>query len=122
MAPPVRRRPRVDWRRFERCTLCGAVRGAACGGGNVQPHNVRLLVVDRNTAGQMLLGRREHVTWSRPGTTHGAHAHHAMIGGLSVCSGALIADETIMPLYLLGDAERCQREPCRRLWRAEDER
>lgn len=116
-----------EWRRFDSCHICGSGRGRPCrnmkldagGADRHRPHTERFVVIDRNGAGVMILGRREHVTDSRPGTTHAAHAHHASSGGVAVCSGALIAEGTWAPLDELTVRQRCQRPACRRLWRAE---
>jgi hypothetical protein len=66
-----------------------------------------------------LLARRMHVTYSKPGTTHGAHAHHIVVDGVTACSGVLVADETWAPLSVLQPAERCQRLACRNRWERE---
>jgi hypothetical protein len=84
-----------------------------------RPHPERVVVLDRDGAGEMILARREHVTWSRPGTTHGAHAHHASHNGTAVCSGALLDRTTFRRLDNLSLPERCQRPGCRRAWLAE---
>lgn len=120
-----------DLSRFAYCHLCTAAPGAPCfnlrteEAGEVLdfPHPERILAVERDEAGVMVLGRREHVTSSRPGTTHGAYAHHAIIHGTAVCSGALIAEDTHALLPRLSNRERCQRPACKRIWRdAEDYR
>lgn len=76
---------------------------------------------DRTAWGELLMGRRLHVTDSRPGTTHGAYAHHVSVDrGLSACSGVLLdTDGSTFPLSALAADQRCRRQPCYRLWNAE---
>lgn len=76
--------------------------------------------IARNSGGALLLARREHVTWSKPGTTHGAYAHHVSIDGASACSGALLADGTFEVWSALLPGQRCQRTACRNRWMAEE--
>lgn len=119
----------ADWKRYAACHLCSALAGRPCTNMNLgylgdvldRPHSERLLAVDRTPEGLMLLGRRDHsaTSQSRPGTTHGAHAHHVAIDGVSVCGGALLADDTHRPLPRLSRRELCQRFACKRLWREE---
>jgi hypothetical protein len=73
----------------------------------------------RNGDGVLVLARRMHVTYSKPGTTHGAYAHHVVIGGVTACSGVLVADETFYPLANLSLRERCQRRACKARWSIE---
>ena len=116
----------LDWARFAACHICDAKAGLPCvnmsdpAGDIVRQHPERLLAVERDGAGVMLLARREHVTSSRPGTTHGAHAHHAVVAGVTVCGAALVAEDTWSPLPRLSNRERCQRPACKRLWREEE--
>jgi hypothetical protein len=119
----------AEWARLDDCRTCGVGRGVRCRNKlpgataeRVRPHPVRLPVPDRDADGNMLLGRREHLGTSRPGTTHGAHAHHVSVGETAACSGALLAEETTSVLTRLTHRERCQRPPCKRLWRAEEDR
>lgn len=119
-----------EWARYDDCHICQAKPRQPCRnlhprvGVEVverhRPHNERRLLVDRDLAGRMVLGRREHVTASRPGTTHGAHAHHASINGAAVCSGALLDTSTFRSLERLTIPERCQRNVCRKVWLEEE--
>lgn len=72
-------------------------------------------VIARDEHGELLLARREHVTPSRAGTTHGAWAHHVIRDGVSACAGALLLDG--VPLSLLGPRQLCHRAACRNVWR-----
>lgn len=119
-----------EWERFDACHICLTAAGQPCRnlhqrcGDSVverhRPHHERRMRVDRNPAGVMILARREHVTASRPGTTHGAYAHHASIGGTAVCSGALLDTSTFRSLDRLSVPERCSRNACRKVWLEEE--
>lgn len=77
-------------------------------------------MITRTPGGELILIRRLHVTASRIGTTHGAHAHHVERDGLSACSGVLLDnDGAWWPLSRLSDRELCQRRACRKIWEAE---
>lgn len=118
----------ADYRRYAACHICSVTAGQPCrnllprlaGQPMSRPHPERPVAVDRDGHGVMILGRREHVTSSRPGTTHGAYAHHAAFHAMAVCSGVLLAEDTFFPLPQLSNGERCQRPACRRLWRNEE--
>lgn len=123
---PARPLTAAQWERFDTCHICAARPGRAClnlkaeGELLTRAHPERVLAVDRDGAGVMVLSRREHVTSSRPGTTHGAYAHHASIGGVTVCGDALVAEKTAQPITALYPAQRCQRASCKRLWTFEE--
>lgn len=111
--------PRVspDWSRFAACHICDVAATEPCRN-RVRQHPERVLLVDRDPAGVMLLGRGEDVAWSREGVTRGAH--HAAVAGVAVCNAAAIAAGTSVPLPELALLERCQRGACKRLWSYEE--
>lgn len=89
-------------------------------GPRTRHHPERMLLVDRQ-AGVMVLGRHEHVTWSRKGHLNEAfQPHHAAVLGRAACTGEPLPADTFRPLPELTNPQRCQKSSCRRLWLNEE--
>jgi calcineurin-like phosphoesterase family protein len=63
--------------------------------------------------------RREHVTYSKPGTTHGARAYHwehPTRDGVSACGRATLCQEVSADPATVEHIMRCGRPGCRQRW------
>lgn len=116
-----------DWARYAACLICGVAAGQQCVskqppyGPRTRHHAERMLLVDRGDGGVMLLGRHEHVTWTRRGHLHeDCQPHHAIVTGRAACTGEVLPPETFRLLPALTVAQRCHKSSCRRLWLNEE--
>lgn len=114
----------AEWARLDACHICDVAAGSPCRNKlpgrdqpRVRPHPERMLVVNRNPHGIMIMGRR-----ARRPRTDADHAYHVGVGGVAACSQEPLAADTMTALPALVPGQRCRRPGCRRQWRAEEDR